>query len=62
MAAGEPQRQTGTGTKKEAALQGEPKSEPPSGVRKRSRANEDARACLELSTDVAIIRCAEKYL
>lgn len=53
--------QTGTGTEREAALQGEPKSAPPSGNNKRSRAHEDARACLELSTNVAMMRCAQKY-
>lgn len=53
--------QTGTGAQTGAALQGEPKPAPASGIKKRSRANEDARACLELSTNVAIATCAEKY-
>lgn len=30
--------------------------------RRRSRANEDARACLEMPNTVSIIRCAEKFL
>ena len=28
---------------------------------RRSRANEDARSCLELSTNIEIHKCAEKY-
>ena len=37
-------------------------SEPAPRAHKPSRANEDARACLNLDTDTKIIRCAEKFL
>ncbi len=53
--------QAGTGKEKVAASMGEAKPAPSSGVKQRSRANEDARACLELSTNEAIMGCAEKY-
>lgn len=34
---------------------------PAASVRQRSRSNADARACLELPTNVEIIKCAERY-
>lgn len=53
--------QTGTGTTKEAAQQGETKLRSASGTKKRSRASEDARHCLGFPTNVEITKCAEKY-
>jgi len=53
--------QTGTGTTKEAAQQGETKLRSASGTKTRSRAREDARHCLSFPTNVEIIKCAEKY-
>jgi len=44
------------------AAQSEPKSPPASSAPRQSRASADARECLRLSTNVEIIRCAEKYL
>ena len=36
-------------------------TKPASDGPKRSRANEDARSCLELATNLEIHKCAEKY-
>ena len=34
---------------------------PQAAARTHTKANEDARNCLDLATEVAIVRCAEKY-
>lgn len=39
----------------------QPAAKPATDGPRRSRANEDARSCLELSTNTEIARCAEKY-
>lgn len=38
-----------------------PPAPKPVEARRRSRAHEDARACLDLATEVQVVRCAEKY-
>ncbi len=40
----------------------QPAAKPASDAPRRSRANEDARVCLELATNTEIIKCAEQYL
>jgi hypothetical protein len=47
------------------AMKAQPKAAAPAAemmTARRSRAGEDARECLQLSTNTEIIKCAEKYL
>lgn len=46
---------------KPAAAPAQPAVKLASGSAGRSRANEDARSCLELATNMEIHQCAEKY-
>jgi len=43
-------------------LERQAKTRPAARTRRSSRANMDARHCLDLPTNHAIIKCAEKYL
>ena len=52
---------TAAATAAAAPADGAPAADAPP-VKRRSRANEDARHCLKLTTDKAIIKCAEQYL
>ena len=46
---------------KPSQAKAEPASKPVASAPKRTRANEDARVCLELATNMEIHKCAEKY-
>lgn len=46
---------------KPGAAAAQPAAKPASDGPRRSRANEDARSCLELATNIEIHQCAEKY-
>jgi hypothetical protein len=43
-------------------LERQPEARPVARTRRSSRANTDARHCLDLQTNREIIKCAEKYL
>ena len=43
-------------------LERQAEARPVARIRRSSRANRDARHCLDLQTNHAIIKCAEKYL
>ena len=46
---------------KPTATKAGPATKTAASAPKRSRANEDARVCLELATNTEIAKCAEKY-
>jgi hypothetical protein len=43
-------------------VESRPKAKPVSRSRRMGRANADARHCLDLQSNTAIIKCAERYL
>lgn len=46
----------------QSQLEREAEARPVARTRRSSRANTDARHCLDLQTNLEIIKCAEKYL
>jgi hypothetical protein len=50
------------GQEKPATAKAEPAAKPAPATPRRSRANEDARACLEFATNLEIHKCSLKYL
>lgn len=49
------------GARKADAAPAAAPADAPDAPRRRSRANQDARACLDLATNAAVARCAEKF-
>jgi hypothetical protein len=59
--AAKPQAATVQPAAKQQVAAAQPAAKPAADGPRRSRANEDARVCLELATNIEIHKCAEKY-
>jgi hypothetical protein len=59
--AAKPQAATVQPAAKQQVAAVQPAAKPAADGPRRSRANEDARVCLELATNIEIHKCAEKY-